>query len=488
MHGRSLVLGIACVLSAPFLVSAESVLWSTNAVPTLFCYNGTGAYGPDASFAFVRDINVDVSYGADATDDSGQPICGGTVPVGSKVHLKFRPHVPQDIDWFGTGYDHDSPYGAWVAGAVEPVTDDQYCGADSYVNSFGNFADTRGYYMHNESHVPLHIDPPSQSISRTGSLACGTPDANGNRDCTASSAGTSDVSFDFNATYGHFYFAILYDARSGWGCARAGIGLACKNGFREPRYGLYTANNCTVAKDTYTLQVPARSISCPITVVDGKGAPPQQPTVTAAGGACTVGTAYDLSMRATDPDGDQVRYLIDWNGDGKTDQVLPPSNYLDSGTTVTASRTFSAPGKKTVKIKAQDKNGLTSAWANTVFTCAGGTETSDSGFDSETSGGDAGGDAGVITSSADLTLSATPSLIRSGATTKLNWTTTHMRTCALSSHENVDAWDTLQSIIGGNVSSPITGPTTYTLACVGVDGAQQTKSVQVSIVPSWQEQ
>jgi hypothetical protein len=45
----------------------------------------------------------------------------------------------------------------------------------------------------------------------------------------------------------------------------------------------------------------------------------------------------------------------------------------------------------------------------------------------------------------------------------------------------------LQSIIGGNISKPITGETTYTLSCLTLDGTTVTKSAAVHILPTFQK-
>jgi hypothetical protein len=50
-----------------------------------------------------------------------------------------------------------------------------------------------------------------------------------------------------------------------------------------------------------------------------------------------------------------------------------------------------------------------------------------------------------------------------------------------------DYWTTLQSAIGGNISKPITGETTYTLSCVDAAGATLTNTATVTILPTFQE-
>ena len=65
------------------------------------------------------------------------------------------------------------------------------------------------------------------------------------------------------------------------------------------------------------------------------------------------GISYDYIFNAFDPDGDQVKYLIDW-GDGKTDTTaLNPS-----GVDVVVSHTWSKKGNYKIKVHAQDEYGL----------------------------------------------------------------------------------------------------------------------------------
>ena len=74
----------------------------------------------------------------------------------------------------------------------------------------------------------------------------------------------------------------------------------------------------------------------------------------------------------------------------------------------------------------------------------------------------------------------------SGNTTKVNWSATNVQSCTVSGQTG-DTWSGLQSILGGNVSKPITGETTYTLSCIALDGSTLTKSATVKIIPTFQE-
>ena len=66
------------------------------------------------------------------------------------------------------------------------------------------------------------------------------------------------------------------------------------------------------------------------------------------------GTEYDYVFNAVDPDGDDVRYHVDW-GDGNTDV----SDYESSGVDLTLPHTYASSGKYTITAYAEDSNGLT---------------------------------------------------------------------------------------------------------------------------------
>ena len=87
---------------------------------------------------------------------------------------------------------------------------------------------------------------------------------------------------------------------------------------------------------------------------------------------------------------------------------------------------------------------------------------------------------------ADLDLRVIPSLLRSGNTTKVNWSASNVSSCSVSA-PNGDAWSALQSPLGDTTSKPIAGETTYTLSCLALDGSTLTKSATVKIIPTFQE-
>ncbi len=67
---------------------------------------------------------------------------------------------------------------------------------------------------------------------------------------------------------------------------------------------------------------------------------------------------YSYNISAVDPDGDSVRYIIDW-GDGSSDTSTP----MPSGITFTITHNWSSPGMFTVTVYAEDEHG---ARSNTV--------------------------------------------------------------------------------------------------------------------------
>jgi hypothetical protein len=87
-------------------------------------------------------------------------------------------------------------------------------------------------------------------------------------------------------------------------------------------------------------------------VQNGGNHPPGIPDINGPTSGKT-GKSYEFILNAVDPDGDQIKYIINW-GDGNTDTTaLNPS-----GTYVTISHTWSIPGTFSIKAKAEDSKGL----------------------------------------------------------------------------------------------------------------------------------
>jgi len=76
------------------------------------------------------------------------------------------------------------------------------------------------------------------------------------------------------------------------------------------------------------------------------------------------GTEYDYTFVATDPDGDDVYYYIDWNDDNVEEWIGP----YGSGEEVTVSHTWDEKGTYTIRAKAKDTNDAESDWGTLEVT------------------------------------------------------------------------------------------------------------------------
>jgi hypothetical protein len=71
--------------------------------------------------------------------------------------------------------------------------------------------------------------------------------------------------------------------------------------------------------------------------------------------------------------------------------------------------------------------------------------------------------------------------VRSGNTTKVNWSSSNVKSCTVSG-QNGDAWSALQSSLGGNISKPSPArPPTPSHA------SASTEQATVRIIPTFQE-
>ena len=100
-------------------------------------------------------------------------------------------------------------------------------------------------------------------------------------------------------------------------------------------------------------------------IVSGSNNPPAAPSVPSGSASGASGTAYSYSTKATDPDGDQVKYTFDW-GDGTTSAT----SLVNSGIAASASHTWTVASGSTktfsVRAKATDDNGADSTWSSTL--------------------------------------------------------------------------------------------------------------------------
>ena len=86
--------------------------------------------------------------------------------------------------------------------------------------------------------------------------------------------------------------------------------------------------------------------------------PPNKPTITGPNNGKT-GESYTYTIAASDSDGDDISYYVDW-GDGSNSGWQGP---YESGTSITLSHTWNEDGTYRIKAKAKDTNNIESEWA-----------------------------------------------------------------------------------------------------------------------------
>ena len=500
-----------------------------------------------ANFGF-NNPNISIQYRAFIKNADTSEIIppDGSVPVGTKLQLVFDKHVSEDIYWFATGAYMDSPYGDWGDPNVRPPG---WCVDKDYLSSQTDL-ETPGAAEQHFVQFPVRV--PVRSVSGSNdSLSCGSLAENSEgsfvQDCTATAAGSLPLSFDFGPTIGKFYAEYkLFRNGAAVGCG--GIGgnspMLIKNGGywqyglvgRTTTYSSWGVFSAQPGAVTDNVNVDAESIPYPIHIVPATAGPSKPSVSSGSSGACTVGTTFTVSFSSTDPNGHQLKYGVDWDDDGSLDQWVPPSGYVPSGTSQSASRTYAIAGQKTVRVMTQNDQGASSPWTSHTFNCStascpigyvmrngacifsacptgyvynsaqqcvassqctaapycggpNGNDLMDGCTDtviSHCEWGCANGSCKGIPKPA-ATLKAIPSLVKSGKTTTVSWTSQNATSCAISG-TNGDHWTGLSS--AGTTSRSIYSQTTYTLRCQGYLGANPgsiTRSAVVNIAPTFEE-
>lgn len=83
-------------------------------------------------------------------------------------------------------------------------------------------------------------------------------------------------------------------------------------------------------------------------------------------------------------------------------------------------------------------------------------------------------------------ITATPSLVHTGETSEISWTSQYTSSCTVT-EDNPDINDSWTGITGTKPSSGITQQTIYTLRCIGLDSSTFVDTTKVNIVPVFEE-
>jgi len=98
------------------------------------------------------------------------------------------------------------------------------------------------------------------------------------------------------------------------------------------------------------------------TTFESTSNPPEMPITPTGPTDVLVGESGDYVTSSVDPDGNNIRYIVDWD-DGS---AMTFSDFIESGETYTASHQWNTKGNHEMRIKARDKFGKESKWSETL--------------------------------------------------------------------------------------------------------------------------
>ncbi len=155
-----------------------------------------------------------------------------------------------------------------------------------------------------------------------------------------------------------------------------GDGTAATTCLVDPDCPITVANKWAVASGSKAFDVRVKAIDekgiesgwsrpLSITITNNEAptnSPPSAPSTPTGSTSGDSGSSYTYSTRATDPDGDRVKYTFDW-GDGSTSVT----SLVSSGSTASTSHSWTVPSGSTrtfsVRSRATDEKGLDSDWS-----------------------------------------------------------------------------------------------------------------------------
>lgn len=300
----------------------------------------------------ITDTKATINYNTTADYEEGD------VTVGNKI--TFNPiFTSTDINFFGTGGYADSPYGTWSDSGFNY----QNFGSEYSGPQFGQIDFLAG----------LQIDKPSPTVTKTGGT--GSASCSG-LSCTVTAPGTLQFRVNYPATTGNiklgFNKQFKGNGQNIWFGAGTTINrqLAVKGTQTGcpalPRTEAQDKQCYNVAySNRFILSVPTQNINFSFTGVAANKAP-NPPTITNVTVA-PAGSSSVFSFKATDPDGDNLRYEIDWDKNSTVDAYAPSSGTVTSGTARNGSRTWAAAGTYTFQARTY-ANGQSSTWTTHTVT------------------------------------------------------------------------------------------------------------------------
>jgi hypothetical protein len=411
-------------------------------------------WGNVVNWSMVGSVraNMSVLYKGDVYSGGVVQPDGTALPVGAVLNFRQGAQLDTDTHWFATGGGGASPFGAW------------------------DTPGPRGCYrtlIGDDICGTLQVNSPTVTIAHVGTagLACW----NGGFDCNITSPGTIVSSINFAATTA----VVSLDSRG----------------------------------DT-AFVIPAQSIPFSLSAYAVNNAPNAPALAGPASGNQNASLAF--SATATDPDGDNIRYLFDWNSDGVGDEWSGGGGWVASGTSQSLVHTWITPGTYTFQVKTQDAVGSYSGWTSKTVTinafvngACGVASTSVSGIDLSTapivglcSTGTAtavlgtgpwtwncngiGAGSTNVSCQADLfvpapvvNLSISPANVDLGDSATLTWSVLNPADTCVASSVISASWNGARATSGSEVVIP-TASGNYTLTCTNTaEGKSGTKTVGI---------
>jgi len=161
-------------------------------------------------------------------------------------------------------------------------------------------------------------------------------------------------SFDIKSAYENWYAEGYFRDPQGHRSYDLKIGFV----FYESDGSGYT-NDEAESHDVYWSGLFIDDISIKQFVLNNPPQTPDKPTGPSTG---ITSFSYHFSTITTDPDGDDVKYGWDWDGDDTVDNW---SGFYSSGSSCSMSHSWTSAGTYYVKVKAEDSNGAQSDFSST---------------------------------------------------------------------------------------------------------------------------
>lgn len=273
--------------------------------------------------------------------------------------------------WCGDCYGADGT--AIFQAEIEPI----FCGdvnyGEGYCNDTARNPSTGQITCYwNTSHRVLKgLGGEGMPEGQDGGVTCETANADIYQNILGMYHNGNDAYFGFNADrYNANYiccFAKPGSVPDGWHCV---VDSECASGNCVGKAGITTPCQEYTGSDR----------KCVCGAGDGNQRP-DTPTFVITPNECEIEKDCVFRFSATDPDGDRIRYQLDW-GDGTVEYVPLPDSSVESGTERQKAHPYSTAGTYTFRVRAQERVspgvfGQYSSYANHMFTVTSGGVTCD---------------------------------------------------------------------------------------------------------------